>query len=108
MCQLTNEGGITWSSVRRAQCVVTGRVHSSHSSMVGTRGACAHCGDCVFLDYGANETLYVASLPDETTIADADIFCRDASNATSDRVFEGMPLGKMGYIVDVGAWSIAR
>ena len=107
----------TWTAVSRNHCVVRGALDIRYSSSYARRANCAECGDAILMDYSAQHTLYVANaLPAPADIAagdplngelvaDADIYWksrRQDAKATSQHVFDTMPLAKMGFVFDPG------
>lgn len=117
-CAAQTGEATTWTAVSRVKCRVRGPLHTYSSSRIARRTKCARCDDAILMDYSAPNTLYVADArptPSDLTCtplegggcatADADIYWESRSKdakPTSRHVFEGMPLGRMGFVHDPG------
>ena len=84
------------------------------SSAVARRGNCAACDHCIYMDYSAKHTLYIANALPHTPIAgdargeftdDSDIYWKDRkpdARPTAPYQFDALPLGEMGFIPEPG------
>jgi len=111
-----SEGGKapTWIAVCRDVTTYRGEMRVYASSAVGRRGVCASCSHCIYMDYSAKHTIYIANALPHTPIAgddsgefvaDSDIFWKNRkpdAQRTAPIQFDEMPLGAMGFIPDPG------
>ena len=95
----------TWIAVCRDKTSYRGEMRVFASSAVGRRGNCAVCGHCIYMDYSAKHTIYIADALPHTPIAgyengeftaDSDIYWKDRkpdAQRPAPIQFDEMPLG---------------
>jgi hypothetical protein len=111
-----SEGGKapTWTAVCRNLVTYFGKMRIYSASSISQRGVCAYCGHCIYMDYFAKNTIYIANALPHTQItgdekkkfiADCDIFWKNRKSdaqPTAPIQFDKMPLAAMGFIPDSG------